>query len=105
MSVRPDGTRLPPAALPLTMDDETQYRCAGFVQAEIEQFVDELDEGAGGEKGTTTEDESSHPGSASEEEEDARKKGKKAKKAKAKRILREDSPGTSVHLRRSRLQL
>ena len=78
------------------MDDETQYRCTGFLQAEIEQFLDELDESAGGEKVTTTEDESSLAGSVSEAEDDTdRKKGKRGKKGRPRKVIREDTPGTS----------
>ena len=43
-SIAPDGRELPTAALALTLDDETQYRCAGFVQAEIERYAEQLDE-------------------------------------------------------------
>jgi cohesin complex subunit SA-1/2 len=81
------------------MDEETQYRCAGFLQSEIEQFVDDLE--AGGDKVTTTEDESSHPESASEVEQEAEgKRSKKGKKGRPKRVVREDTPGTSSVLRR-----
>jgi len=41
-AVHPPGTE--PSELHLTMDDETQYRCAGFVQAEIEKYADETKE-------------------------------------------------------------
>ncbi|PIL29081.1 hypothetical protein GSI_09129 [Ganoderma sinense ZZ0214-1] len=40
----PDGSRLPTAALPLSLDDEVQYRCAGFVQTEIERYSEEIAE-------------------------------------------------------------
>ncbi|KAI1786918.1 hypothetical protein LXA43DRAFT_975514 [Ganoderma leucocontextum] len=40
----PDGSRLATAALPLSLDDEVQYRCAGFVQAEIERYSEEITE-------------------------------------------------------------
>ncbi|KAI0089427.1 hypothetical protein BDY19DRAFT_1070111 [Irpex rosettiformis] len=43
-SIAPDGSELPTAKLALTLDDETQYRCAGFVQAEIERYAEELAE-------------------------------------------------------------
>lgn len=80
------------------MDDETQYRCAGFLQAEIEQFVDDL--AAGGERLTTTEDESSHAGSASEGDQDmGGKKGKKAKRGRPRKVIREDTPGASFRVR------
>ncbi|KAG6811622.1 hypothetical protein H0H92_006586 [Tricholoma furcatifolium] len=37
-----DGTPLPIASISLSLDDEIQYRCAGYVQAEIERYVDNL---------------------------------------------------------------
>ena len=38
-----DDVAVPPtAAMPLTLDEETQYRCAGFVQAEIERYAELL---------------------------------------------------------------
>jgi hypothetical protein len=33
----------------LNMDDETQYRCTGYVQAEIEQYADQIVSGNGEE--------------------------------------------------------
>lgn len=39
-----EGNPLPLASLALSMSDEVQYRCAGFVQAEIERYVEELEE-------------------------------------------------------------
>lgn len=76
------------------MDDEIQYRCTGFLQAEIEQFVDDIHEPTGAEKVTTTEDESSHAGSASEAEDDTGgKKGKKGKKGRPRRVIHDDTPG------------
>ncbi|OCH94580.1 hypothetical protein OBBRIDRAFT_747233 [Obba rivulosa] len=41
-SIASDGSLLPTSALPLTMDDEVQYRCAGFVESEIERYAEEL---------------------------------------------------------------
>ncbi|EPQ32336.1 uncharacterized protein PFL1_00532 [Pseudozyma flocculosa PF-1] len=38
-SAPPGGPRLPPA-LRLTCGDEIQYRCAGFIQAEIERYIE-----------------------------------------------------------------
>ncbi|KAF8513560.1 hypothetical protein BU17DRAFT_95252 [Hysterangium stoloniferum] len=94
------GEDTPPSALPLSMDDETQYRCAGFVQAEVEQFVDELEENEERERGQTTEEETSRAGSTSEGEGDAdanaNKKeetpGKKQRKGRPRKDDREDSP-------------
>jgi cohesin complex subunit SA-1/2 len=42
-AVHPDGQEFPLARLSLSMDDEVQYRCAGFVQAEIERYAEELE--------------------------------------------------------------
>jgi hypothetical protein len=78
------------------MDDEIQYRCAGFLQAEIEQFIDDTEEAAAGDRVTTTEDESSHAGSASEGDDDAGgRNGKKGKKGKPRRTTHEETPGMS----------
>lgn len=38
-----NGVALPTARLQLTLDDEVQYRCAGFIQAEIERYAEELE--------------------------------------------------------------
>ena len=38
-AVGPDGSSFPTASLALNLDDEVQYRCAGFIQAEIERYV------------------------------------------------------------------
>jgi cohesin complex subunit SA-1/2 len=40
----PDGTKLDSAPTSLSLDDEVQYRCAGFIQAEIERFQEHLEE-------------------------------------------------------------
>jgi len=37
-TIATNGGLLPTASLALTLDDEVQYRCAGFIQAEIERF-------------------------------------------------------------------
>ena len=39
-----EGNPLPLSPLALSMGDELQYRCAGFVQAEIERYAEELEE-------------------------------------------------------------
>ena len=69
---------LPTAALPLELDDEVQYRCAGFIQAAIEQYAEVLEEGPAPEG----EEELSESGESSGEE-NVRAKAKKGK-AKAK---------------------
>ncbi|TDL19464.1 hypothetical protein BD410DRAFT_773910 [Rickenella mellea] len=82
----PDGTQLPLAPLALTMDDEVQYRCAGFVQAEIERYAEDM-EGERPHRDTGSGDESQF-GSGSELEEDGdaakAKKGKGKDRAKGK---------------------
>ncbi|KAL1748245.1 hypothetical protein HDZ31DRAFT_79792 [Schizophyllum fasciatum] len=37
-----DGGVLPIASIPVTLDDEVQYRCAGFIQAEVEQYAESM---------------------------------------------------------------
>ncbi len=78
-TVAPDGSDLPTAALALTLDDETQYRCAGFVQAEIERYAEELDENKS-EDGDSDEQDSERE--QSEEERGA--KAARSKKSKGK---------------------
>lgn len=39
-----DATVSSTAVLPLTLDEETQHRCAGFIQAEVERYADEIEE-------------------------------------------------------------
>ena len=43
-SIAADGSALPTASLALSLDEEAQYRCAGFVQAEIERYAEEMEE-------------------------------------------------------------
>ncbi|CCM03065.1 uncharacterized protein FIBRA_05185 [Fibroporia radiculosa] len=58
-SMASDGSRLPTASLPLSLDDEVQYRCAGFIQAEIERYADELEFSVPAPAGGSEEDEES----------------------------------------------
>ncbi|KAI0703063.1 hypothetical protein BC835DRAFT_1319789 [Cytidiella melzeri] len=74
-SIAPDGSALPTAALAMTLDDENQYRCAGFVQAEIERYAEELNNNADAEPASDGED-SEQDRSEGEEE----REGKGAKK-------------------------
>ncbi|PSR72770.1 hypothetical protein PHLCEN_2v11369 [Hermanssonia centrifuga] len=95
-SIAPDGSPLPTAFLALTLEDETQYRCAGFVQAEIERYAEELDElSPPSEEGS---DETDSDGQETENE--AQPKAKKSKKAKGKQRVRSESPGIVNHLLR-----
>lgn len=80
----PDGSRLPTAALPLSLDDEVQYRCAGFVQAEIERYSEEIAEGHSEDRGSSEEDDDDDEDPEPEEQPKGKKgrgKGKTAAKA------------------------
>lgn len=41
-----EGMPLPIASISLSLDDEIQYRCAGYIQAEIERYAESLGTGA-----------------------------------------------------------
>ena len=56
------------------MDDEVQYRCAGYIQAEIERYAEYLDDEA-------DEDEKSDADEPSEDENEGTKEVKARKKA------------------------
>ncbi|KAG0699163.1 hypothetical protein DFH29DRAFT_1070800 [Suillus ampliporus] len=88
----PDGRVLPTAALPLELDDEVQYRCAGFIQAAIEQYAELLEEGQAPEE----EEEASDSGESSGEE-NVPVKGKKGK-TKAKSPVVKEQPLTRIRL-------
>ncbi|KAH9934133.1 uncharacterized protein B0H18DRAFT_1207681 [Fomitopsis serialis] len=82
-SIAPDGSRLPTASLPLSLDDETQYRCAGYIQAAIERYADELEEASPSEGRRSDEDEDSN---ASDPENDGPAKGGKTTAGKTKQV-------------------
>lgn len=86
-----DGRVLPTAALPLELDDEVQYRCAGFIQAAIEQYAELLEEGH-----PSGEEEVSESGESSGEE-NVPAKGKKGK-TKAKSPVIKEQPLTRIRL-------
>jgi cohesin complex subunit SA-1/2 len=44
-AVDADGEAPPIASLALTLDDEVQFRCAGFIQAEIERYAEDVHDG------------------------------------------------------------
>lgn len=96
-----EGTTLPTSVLAISLDDQAQYRCAGFVQAEIERYADELEDLA-----PDAEEEGSQDGGsdAEDSENDAgpskRKKSKKAKGKKPAGILGKGSPSSSSRLER-----
>lgn len=81
-----DGAPFPIASLALSLDDEIQYRCAGFIQAEIERYA----EGLGG---TTPSAENSSDGdddSSGPEDDQAPVKGKKSKANQGKKLATGD---------------
>ncbi|KAI0772878.1 hypothetical protein BD413DRAFT_622407 [Trametes elegans] len=92
----PDGTRLPTAALPLSLDDEVQYRCAGFVQAEIERYAEELAEDTPEEEHNSDEESDGNEGQSEPEEQP---KGKKGRVDKAKAAAKAASPVLRVESR------
>lgn len=57
-----DGSASPTASLALTLDEEVQYRCAGFVQAEIERYAEELEVQSPQDDGDSDEDGSDDQG-------------------------------------------
>lgn len=79
--------------IPIELSDELQFRCAGFIQAEIERYVDLLDE----ERGEDGEDGSDDGSSSGLSDEDGTKikKSKKGKKVEKKKVERAGSAGTS----------
>lgn len=80
----PDGSTSPLAAISLSLDDEMQYRCAGYIQAEIERYSDFLadnDGSAGSDDAEKSDKESDNEEEAEEEEGASKKKKRKAKKS------------------------
>ncbi|KAH7929010.1 hypothetical protein BV22DRAFT_1003690 [Leucogyrophana mollusca] len=89
----PDGQPLPTASLSLELDDEVQYRCAGFIQAAIEQYADLLDDG-GSSKNNSDDGENSD---SSEDDEGGGAEKANGKSKNAKRSLsREYIPSRSL---------
>ena len=87
-STAPDGSALPTAALALTLDDEQQYRCAGFIQAEIERYSEELED-----LSIPDEDESEANESDEPAEDEGPSKPKKNNKKKAKQPAKIEPTG------------
>ena len=83
-----EGKPLPLSSLALSLSDELQYRCAGFVQAEIERYAEELEESKPRPEGSDAESSSSSdselgdlPGLSNTKKPPPAKKGKEKKKA------------------------
>ena len=75
-TVAADGSPLSTASVPLILDDEVQYRCAGFIQAEIERYAEALDDGG--------DDDDDDKGSDEEESSDDDKATETTKRKKSK---------------------
>lgn len=71
----------PLAEFALTLDDELQYRCAGFLQAEIERFAEFMDEEEEAEVSEGEDDEDDVEGEAAEGGQAKKLKAKAAKKS------------------------
>ncbi|KAI0827388.1 hypothetical protein BC628DRAFT_1369278 [Trametes gibbosa] len=84
----PDGSMLPTAALPLSLDDEVQHRCAGFVQAEIERYADEIAESEPAEEHGSDEESDDQEDDEPEEQ----PKGKRGRAGKGKSAAKAVSP-------------
>ena len=82
-AVDADGGLLPTAIVPLTLDDEVQYRCAGFMQAEIERYAELVTEDEEKEKPPIDKDKGSGSESEEEEEEAAEKPQQPQKKSQS----------------------
>lgn len=79
-TVGPDGSSFPTASLALHLDDEVQYRCAGFIQAEIERYVEELGEPTLAENGNDEESSDSEQDTAAPAKSRPKARGKKSSK-------------------------
>ncbi|KAJ7757031.1 hypothetical protein B0H16DRAFT_1371104 [Mycena metata] len=97
----------PANKMSIVLDDEVQFRCAGYVQAEIERYAETLVEPEEGEKGEDEEDEDEEKENdsgdeGSDAEDDGKKKkgkgkGKAAPKRK-KRTVKEIDPNSPSQL-------
>lgn len=94
-SIAPDGRELPTAVLALTLDDETQYRCAGFVQAEIERYAEQLDENRS--DGLESDEQDSEREQSGDEGEPRAIRNKKSKGKQSARHLPGSKPFYKLH--------
>ncbi|KAI6128214.1 hypothetical protein EDD16DRAFT_1550109 [Pisolithus croceorrhizus] len=90
-----DGQRLPTEVLALQLDDEVQYRCAGFIQATIEQYAELLEDDRPSEELTERDD-------SSDDQEDVRAvknvKGKGPSKTRSKTPAERSQPASRASL-------
>jgi cohesin complex subunit SA-1/2 len=71
--VEGDIPLLPSTIIPVKLDDEAQFRCAEYIQTEIERYAEELEESTTATEGNQDSSELSDP---SEEETQKTKKSK-----------------------------
>ena len=84
---------MPTAALPLSLDDEVQQRCADFVQSEIERYAEEIAEEQPEDHGSSEEDDDDEE----EPEPEEQPKGKKGR-GKGKGAAKPTTPGMKLLL-------
>ncbi|KAI6104669.1 hypothetical protein EV401DRAFT_1893265 [Pisolithus croceorrhizus] len=93
--VTEDGQWLPTEILALQLDDEVQYRCAGFIQATIEQYAELLEDDRPSEESTERDD-------SSDSQEDVRAvknvRGKGPSKTQSKTPAERNQPTSRVSL-------
>lgn len=78
----PDGSPSPLATISLTLDEETQFRCAGYIQAEIERYSDFLADQDGSAKSQEGEKSGDESGKENEDGEEEGGDGEGSKKKK-----------------------
>jgi cohesin complex subunit SA-1/2 len=69
-------------SLLLTMDDEAQHRCAGFLQAEIERYAEEMEDASDVASNKEDKEDSSSDSDDDEQDKPAQKDRKSAKMQK-----------------------
>jgi cohesin complex subunit SA-1/2 len=75
-----EGKTLPLSSLSLSLDDEVQYRCAGYIQAEIERYAETLNREGMDEEGENDNDTDE---TSEEEQPDNTTTGRKKRTGKA----------------------
>ncbi|KAJ6591108.1 hypothetical protein DFH09DRAFT_1138592 [Mycena vulgaris] len=93
----------PGEKMAITLDDEVQFRCAGYVQAEIERYAETLVEPEEGEQDEDEDDDEEKENDSGDEGSDngdgGKKKGKgKARAHKKKRTVKEVDPNSAAQL-------
>ncbi|KAF9463277.1 hypothetical protein BDZ94DRAFT_636599 [Collybia nuda] len=90
----PNSVALPTASVSICLDDEVQYRCAGYIQAEIERYAESFDAGDA-EDDDEVLDSDGEPMSDGEPTED---QNKKPRSGKGKRSFKEVNTNSRTQL-------